>query len=56
MEYSKEFRELLEIAEKFNQTYVGHGNPNAKILIIANEPAADINTDFGKELIDRDLN
>lgn len=56
MKYSKEFRELLEIAEKFNQTYVGHGNPNAKILIIANEPAADINTDFGKELIDRDLN
>ena len=55
MEYSKEFRELLEIAEKFNQTYVGHGNPNAKILIVANEPAADINTDFGKELIDRDL-
>ena len=48
MEYSKEFRELLEIAEKFNQTYVGDGNPNAKILIIANEPAADINTDFGK--------
>ena len=56
MEYSKEFKEFLEIAEKFNQTYVGHGNPNAKILIIANEPAADINTDFGKELIDRDLN
>lgn len=55
MEYSKEFKEFLEIAEKFNQTYVGHGNPNAKILIIANEPAADKNTDFGKELIDRDL-
>jgi hypothetical protein len=55
MEYSKEFRELLEIAEKFNQTYVGHGNPNAKILIIANEPAADKNTDFGRDLIKYDL-
>ena len=38
MEYTHEFKEFLEIAKKCNQTYVGHGNPNASILIVANEP------------------
>lgn len=36
--YSQEFKDFLEIAKKCNQTYVGNGNPNAPILIVANEP------------------
>ena len=38
MEYTPEFKEYLKTAEKCGQTYVGHGNPNASILIVANEP------------------
>lgn len=38
MEYKKEFKDYLDLAEKCGQTYVGHGNPNAPVLIIANEP------------------
>lgn len=38
MEYSKEFKALLESTD---QGYIGHGNPNAKILFIGQEPAID---------------
>lgn len=41
MEYTPEFNEFLKIAHNCNQTYVGYGNPNASILIVANEPGAD---------------
>lgn len=37
MEYSKEFRNLLYSADK--HTFIGAGNPNAKILFVANEMA-----------------
>lgn len=55
MKYPIEFHEFLQIAKECNERYIGHGNPNAKILIIANEPAADKNTDFGRDLIKYDL-
>lgn len=38
MKYTPEFKEFLKIAQNCDQTYVGHGNPNASILIVANEP------------------
>ena len=37
MEYSKEFKNLLNI--DLPDGYIGHGNPNAKILILGQEPA-----------------
>lgn len=40
MNYSKEFKELLESTK---QGYIGHGNPNAKILFLGQEPAIDPN-------------
>lgn len=50
MEYTPEFREFLAIAQKCKQAYVGYGNPNASILIVANEPGA-----VDKFLIKNDL-
>lgn len=52
MKYSESFRELVE-SRKFN--YIGHGNPNAKILIISKEPAIDRNVPEGKILYERDI-
>ena len=40
MKYSKEFKSLLDLT---TETYIGHGNPNAKVLILGQEPAADKN-------------
>ena len=37
MEYSKEFKNLLNV--DLPDGYIGHGNPNAKILILGQEPA-----------------
>lgn len=37
MEYSKEFKNLLNVG--LPDGYIGHGNPNAKILILGQEPA-----------------
>lgn len=38
MKYSKEFKALIDST---NEDYIGHGNPNAKILFIGQEPAID---------------
>ena len=38
MEYKESFSEVLSIAEHIGEHYIGHGNPNGPILIIANEP------------------
>ena len=38
MEYPIEFKKLLDYIPK---GYIGHGNPNAKILFIGQEPAID---------------
>ena len=51
MEYTQEFRDFLAIAKKCEQTYVGYGNPNADILIIANEPG--VKEDL---FVEKDLN
>lgn len=51
MDYSKEFKDFLDIADHCGQTYVGHGNPNANILIVANEPGT-----VNSEIIEKDLN
>jgi len=51
VEYSPAFKNHLDIAEQCGQTYVGHGNPNAKILIVANEPGT-----VNEDIIKYDLN
>ena len=51
MEYRRSFKEFLEICKDCGQTYVGHGNPNADVLIVANEPGTD-----DPYLIEYDLN
>ena len=38
MKYSKEFKALIDST---NEDYIGHGNPNAKILFIGQEGASD---------------
>lgn len=43
--YPNSFRQLLT-ATKENNEYVGFGNPNARILIIANEPAIKLKIDL----------
>lgn len=43
MEYSKEFKSLLN--EDLPDGYIGHGNPNSKILILGQEPALDIDSE-----------
>lgn len=40
MEYIKEFKDLLDNPQWENE-FVGYGNPNAKILIIGKEAAAE---------------
>ena len=40
MEYPESFKNLLVSVP--DETYIGTGNPNAKILIIGNEPALDL--------------
>lgn len=40
MDYSEEFKSLLR---ETSEGYIGHGNPNAKILILGQEPAIDRN-------------
>ena len=54
MEYTQEFRDFLELAEQCKQTYIGHGNPNAQILIVANEPGV-VNDDFIKFDLEKNL-
>ena len=51
MEYTQEFRDFLTLAKNCEQTYVGYGNPNADILIVANEPGVK-----EKLFIEKDLN
>lgn len=51
MDYREEFKGFLDTAEKCGQSYVGHGNPNADILIVANEPGT-----VDKDIIEKDLN
>lgn len=43
MEYNESFKELLNIQHL--DGYIGHGNPNAKILILGQEPAQDFGSD-----------
>lgn len=52
MTYTESFNEIAE-SKKFN--YLGHGNPNAKILIIGKEPRIDRNDESQKEQIKRDI-
>lgn len=49
MKYSETFVKLVE-SGKFN--YIGHGNPNAKILIVSKEPAANKDSDLYKRDIE----
>lgn len=49
MEYSKSFKDLLNAQHL--DGYIGHGNPNAKILILGQEPAHD----FGSENYMREI-
>lgn len=49
MKYSEAFVKLVE-SGKFN--YIGHGNPNAKILIVSKEPAANKDSDLYKRDIE----
>lgn len=49
MKYSESFVKLVE-SGKFN--YIGHGNPNAKILVISKEPAANKDSDLYKRDIE----
>lgn len=49
MEYSKSFKEVLNAQHL--DGYIGHGNPNAKILILGQEPAQD----FGSENYMREI-
>ena len=51
MDYSDAFKDYLDLAEQCGQSYVGHGNPNANILIVANEPGT-----VDKFIIENDLN
>lgn len=41
MMYSKEFNDLIALVDN---GYIGHGNPNAKILFVGQEPAWNRNT------------
>lgn len=50
MDFKANFESFLDLAERCGQSYVGHGNPNAKVLIVANEPGT---TD--KDLLENDL-
>lgn len=50
MKYSKEFKILLDHR---SNGYIGHGNPNAKILFIGQEPA--INREINEEDYKRDI-
>lgn len=50
MKYSKEFKALLDYVSK---GYIGHGNPNAKILFIGQEPA--INRETNAEQYEREI-
>lgn len=52
MQYSEEFIRLVEDA-KFN--YIGHGNPNAKILIISKESSIDRSKPAGNEQYRREI-
>lgn len=54
MLFSREFKDYLSLAEECGQTYVGHGNPNASILIVANEPGV-VNDDFIKYDLEKNL-
>lgn len=49
MKYYEAFVKLVE-SGKFN--YIGHGNPNAKILIVSKEPAANKDSDLYKRDIE----
>lgn len=51
MDYNDAFKDYLDLAEQCGQSYVGHGNPNTNILIVANEPGT-----VDKYIITNDLN
>lgn len=53
-----EFGNLLDSLEKHpiaNTSYIGTGNPNAKILIIGKECAIDLQTDNGQRQYQREI-
>ena len=52
MNYSKNFKDIV-INGIFD--YLGHGNPNAKILIIGKEPRIDKNDPSKQEQLERDI-
>lgn len=52
MNYSKNFKDIVING---NFVYLGHGNPNAKILIIGKEPRIDKNDPSKQEQLERDI-
>lgn len=54
MVYSTHFKEFLDLAEQYGQSYIGHGNPNANILVVANEPGT-VDENFIKNDLNRNL-
>lgn len=52
MNYSKNFKDIVING---NFAYLGHGNPNAKILIIGKEPRIDKNDLSKQEQLERDI-
>lgn len=52
MNYSKNFKDIVING---NFAYLGHGNPNAKILIIGKEPRIDKNDPSKQEQLERDI-
>lgn len=47
MKTPQSFKDLIYSADN-QENYIGHGNPNAKILFLGQEPAHDRDTDKGK--------
>lgn len=52
MKYSQSFNDIVNDGK---YCYLGHGNPNAKILIIGKEPRIDTNDPSKEEQLERDI-
>ncbi len=54
MDYPQTFSDVLTLADSIGETYIGHGNPLAPVLIVANEPGTvsewQLTNDFSKNL------
>lgn len=54
MNYSSSFKDFLKLADERKETYIGYGNPDSQILLIANEPGS-VNPVIQKWDLDRNL-